>query len=187
MPGRGRRVAPVITAAFGLPATVLAIVAGGAVQAQSQPGWQPQVVVTPVIQALPPGVGSERGLQVRTILAKRAISARFPAITDIGGVRPDSMRWHPEGLAIDVIIPDHASAAGRELGDRIVAFAFANAEKFGLVHVIWQRTYFPAKGTPRRMADLGSPDANHYNHVHIATDGGGYPRGSENATSRVAD
>ena len=183
MPGRRRRIVPLITAAFGVPATVLAIAAGGAVQAQSQPVWQPQVVTIPVIQALPPGVGSERGLQVRTILAKRAISARFPEIIDIGGARPDGMRWHPEGLAIDVIIPDYATAAGRALGDRIMAFAFANAEKFGLVHVIWQRTYFPAKGTPRRMADLGSPDANHYNHVHIATDGGGYPRGSENATS----
>ena len=170
-----------MAAALGLPAAVLAIAAGGAVQAQSQPGWQPQFVVTPVIQALPSGVGSERGLQVRTILAKRAISARFPAITDIGGARPDSMRWHPEGLAIDVIIPYYGSAAGRDLGDRIVAFALANAEKFGLVHVIWQQTYFPATGTPRRMADLGSPDANHVTHVHIATDGGGYPRRSEDA------
>ena len=180
MPGRRRRIVPLITAAFGVPATVLAIAAGGAVQAQSQPVWQPQVVTIPVIQALPPGVGSERGLQVRTILAKRAISARFPEITDIGGARPDGMRWHPEGLAIDVIIPDYATAAGRALGDRIMAFAFANAEKFGLVHVIWQQTYFPAKGAPHRMADLGSPDANHYTHVHIATDGGGYPRASEN-------
>lgn len=180
MPVRRRRVVPVITAVFGIPATLLAITAGGTVQAQSQPAWEPQVITAPVSRALPPGVGSEQGLQVRTILAKRAISARFPAIVSIGGTRPDSMRWHPEGLAIDVVIPDYGSAAGRELGDRIVAFAFANAVRFGLVHVIWQQTYYPATGLPHRMADLGSPDANHYTHVHIATDGGGYPAGSEN-------
>lgn len=29
------------------------------------------------------------------------------------------------------------------------------------------------------MADLGSPDANHYTHVHITTDGGGRPTGNE--------
>jgi hypothetical protein len=29
------------------------------------------------------------------------------------------------------------------------------------------------------MADLGSDDANHYTHVHIATEGGGYPNGAE--------
>ena len=166
---------------------MLAIVAGGAVQGQSQAAWEPQVVAAPVTRALPPGVGSEVGLQVRTILAKRAVSARFPAITSIGGTRPDSMRWHPEGLAIDVVIPDYGSPAGRALGDRIVAFAFANAERFGLVHVIWQQTYYPAKGSPRRMADLGSPDANHYTHVHIATDGGGYPAGSENYPGREGD
>ncbi len=29
------------------------------------------------------------------------------------------------------------------------------------------------------MADRGSATANHYDHVHIATDGGGFPTGSE--------
>jgi hypothetical protein len=29
------------------------------------------------------------------------------------------------------------------------------------------------------MTDLGSDDANHYTHVHIATEGGGYPTGAE--------
>ncbi len=40
-------------------------------------------------RALPAGVGSEKGLQVKTILAERAVSAVFPEIHDIGGVRPD--------------------------------------------------------------------------------------------------
>ena len=29
------------------------------------------------------------------------------------------------------------------------------------------------------MPDRGSPNANHYTHVHIATIGGGYPMGGE--------
>lgn len=175
---------PVITAAIGVPAALLTGTWSAAAQdlaAATRP--EAQIVVSPMVagiaEAFPPGVGSERGLQVKTILAGRAISARFPEITEIGGVRPDAMRWHPEGLAIDVIIPDYASAAGRELGDRIVAFVFQNATRFGLVHVIWQRTYYPASGSPRLMADLGSADANHYTHVHIATDGGGFPGGGE--------
>lgn len=156
-------------------------------------GWEPQIVkaagaATPVAsayyvrsvrQALAPGVGSERGLQVQTIRVKRAISARFPQIQEIGGFRPDSMKWHPNGLAIDVIIPDYDTAAGRALGDRIAAFALANAERFKLEHVIWQRTYHPASGKPRLMADLGNDDTNHYTHVHIATYGGGFPTGGE--------
>lgn len=132
-----------------------------------------------VRQALAPGVGSEKGLQVETIRLKRAISARFPQIRDIGGWRPDSMRWHPNGLAIDVIIPNWETRAGRELGDRIAKFALDNAERFDLEHVIWQRTYHPADGSPKLMADLGDPDSNHYTHVHIATYGGGFPKGGE--------
>jgi hypothetical protein len=140
----------------------------------------PQALPTrDVRQALAPGVGSEKGLQVETIRLKRAISARFPQIRDIGGWRPDSMRWHPNGLAIDVIIPNWETRAGRELGDRIAKFALDNAERFDLEHVIWQRIYHPADGSPKLMADLGDPDSNHYTHVHIATYGGGFPKGGE--------
>ena len=60
-----------------------------------------------------------------------------------------------------------------------LAFALDNAKRFGLEYVIWQRTYRPAKGKPHLMGDLGSPDANHYTHVHISTYGGGYPTGGE--------
>lgn len=129
--------------------------------------------------ALPPGVGNERGLQVRTILAARAISAHFPEIRDIGGVRADPLKWHPNGLAIDVMIPNWDTPAGKELGDRIVRFAFENADLFGLDDVIWQRVYYPRSGTASYMPDLGNPDANHLTHVHIATVGGGYPTGLE--------
>jgi hypothetical protein len=156
------------------------LIAAGPSGALTASAWEPLIVATPVsAKTLMPGVGNERGLQVATILAERAISAQFPEIRNIGGVRPDSMKWHPQGLAIDVGIPDYRSAAGKALGDRIAAFAFANADRFHLVHVIWQQTYYPIGGKPRRMADLGSDDANHYTHVHIATEGGGYPTGTE--------
>jgi hypothetical protein len=156
------------------------LIAAGPSGARTVSAWEPLIVAAPVsAKILTPGVGNERGLQVATILAERAISAQFPEVHNIGGVRPDSMKWHPQGLAIDVGIPDYGSAAGKALGDRIAAFAFANADRFHLVHVIWQQTYYPIGGKPHRMADLGSDDANHYTHVHIATEGGGYPTGTE--------
>ena len=124
--------------------------------------------------------GSESGLQIQTIMARRAIVARFPEIREIGGVRPDSMKWHPNGLAIDVMIPHWDTPAGRALGDRIVRYVFDNADRFGLEYVIWQQTYRPASGTPHLMEDRGSPDGNHYTHVHISSYGGGFPKGGEN-------
>lgn len=132
-----------------------------------------------VRQALAPGVGSEQGLQVLTILVKRAISAAFPEIQQIGGVRADSLKWHPTGLAIDVMIPGYGTPEGTELGDRVASFVLTNADRFGLDHVIWQQVYYPANGNPQVMPNLGSDNANHYTHVHIATRGGGYPTGTE--------
>ena len=113
-------------------------------------------------------------------MARRAIVSRFPQVREIGGVRPDSMKWHPEGLAIDVIIPDWQTPAGRALGDRIAKFVSDNGRRFGLEYLIWQRMYIPAEGKSYLMNDAGNPDANHFTHVHIATYGGGYPTGREN-------
>jgi hypothetical protein len=157
-------------------------------------GWEPQIVLAAATvagpldapraarsarQALPAGVCDERGLQVQTILAERAISKRFPEIKEMSGVRPDSMKWHPNGLAIDVIIPNWDTPAGRALGDRIVDYVFQNADRFGLEYVIWQQTYRPASGSPHLMENRGSPDANHYTHVHISSYGGGFPKGDD--------
>lgn len=121
---------------------------------------------------LPVGVASERGLQVRTILAARSISATFPEIHEIGGVRPDPLPWHPNGLAIDVMIPNADTAEGIALGDRIVAFVRRNARRFGMQDAIWRGVYYTPDGAqPSRLG--------HYDHVHVTTTGGGYPTGRE--------
>jgi hypothetical protein len=129
--------------------------------------------------SLPAGVAPENGLQVKTIWAARAISLLFPQITTIGGYRQDALKWHPNGLAIDVMIPNHNSPEGIELGDQIAGYALANARRWGVDHVIWRQKIYPGIGKPSWTANLGNETANHYDHVHIATDGGGYPTGHE--------
>jgi hypothetical protein len=118
--------------------------------------------VVDIPEALPVGVASEAGLQANTIVAARAVSARFPQIADIDGVRPDSKPWHPSGLAIDIMIPNSSSPEGIALGDEILAFAMGNAARFGLQDVIWRGTYY----TPAGPAGSGY---GHYDHVHITT------------------
>ncbi|MGB9251724.1 MAG: hypothetical protein WCC28_18595 [Mycobacterium sp.] len=130
------------------------------------------VASTNAPQVLISDVAPERGLQVKTILAARTISAVFPEIKNMGGVRPDALRWHPEGLAIDVIIPNPSSAAGIALGNQIVSFALKNADKFSLQDCIWRGTYYTPKGP-------SGSGYGHYDHVHITTRGGGYPKGGE--------
>lgn len=200
MPRRYRGAFPALTAALMIPpAVVIAATASAGtdltpvtvtgptaaaaryVAGPAEPATEAvtRLVAARLPRALPPGLCPEKGLQVRTILAERVISAHFPEIREIGGVRADALPYHPNGLALDVIIPEWDTPAGRTLGDRITAFAFDNAARFGLVNVIWQRTYRPIGGPAHVMADQGSPDANHYTHVHITTSGGGYPVGNE--------
>lgn len=143
----------------------------------SKPPSMPPAAAHPVPPpTLPLGVAQEQGLQVDTILAARAVSAAFPEILTIGGVRPDSLRWHPHGMAIDVMIPNARTPAGEALGDSVLAYVLQNAKRFDLNHVIWRQTIYRPDGSQRTMSDRGGDTANHYDHVHIATNGGGYPR-----------
>ncbi len=134
---------------------------------------------------LPPGVGNEKGLQKFTLLAERAVSAAFPEIKDIGGVRADSLKWHPNGQAIDVMIPNPTSPHGKALGNAILRFALQHSHEFSLNHAIWQQTMYNPDGSSSRMEDRGSPTQNHMDHVHIATNGGGFPHGGGGEVYRL--
>ena len=129
--------------------------------------------------ALPSGVAPEDRLQVHTIRVARAISVLFPEITTMYGFRQDPLKWHPNGLAIDVMIPGFETPEGIELGNQIAGYALANAKRWGVVHVIWRHAIYLGPDSGQWMAEMGSETANHYDHVHIATDGGGYPTGQE--------
>ena len=113
-------------------------------------------------EALPVGVANEAGLQANTILVARAISAKFPQIGEIDGVRPDSKPWHPSGLAIDIMIPNPSSPEGIALGDEIKAYVMSNAGRFGMQDVIWRGTYY----TPGGPSGSGY---GHFDHVHVTT------------------
>ena len=54
-----------------------------------------------------------------------------------------------------------------------------NAERWGILHVIWRQGFYPGIGAPSWTADYGNETANHFDHVHISTNGGGYPTGNE--------
>ncbi len=64
--------------------------------------------------------------------------------------------------------------AGKALGDRVVQFVQANAQELGLDHAIWRQSQHNADGSSSGMSDRGDPNQNHFNHVHIASIGGGY-------------
>src|SRR4029079_7161469 len=122
----------------------------------------PMAAFVDIPEALPVGVANEAGLQANTILAARAVSAQFPQIAEIDGVRPDSKPWHPSGLAIDIMIPNHTSPEGVALGDEIMNYVMSNAGRFGMQDVIWRGTYY----TPGGPSGSGY---GHFDHVHVTT------------------
>ena len=68
------------------------------------------------------------------------------------------MKWHPNGLAIDVMIPNHNTDEGIELGNQIAGLALANAKRWGVIHVIWRQGFYPGIGAPSWTADYGNED-----------------------------
>jgi hypothetical protein len=76
---------------------------------------------------------------------------------NIGGYRVDNFHEHDSG-AMDFMTEDPAQAA------RVRQDAFAA----GAPYVLWQQQQWNADGSRSPMPDRGSPNDNHFNHVHIA-------------------
>ena len=70
------------------------------------------------------------------------ITANYPGVRSIGGVRPDRLPDHPSGRAIDIMLDDLA------LGDAILADVRAQAGRFGVKYTLWR---VPA----------------HFDHIHV--------------------
>ncbi|WP_410874688.1 peptidoglycan DD-metalloendopeptidase family protein [Nocardia sp. A7] len=127
---------------------------------------------------MPVSIGSEKGLQVDSIRLARTIVQRFPLVRAIGGQREDALPDHPSGRAIDIMIPDPISGNGKALGDQIAEFVLTNSAALRIDYLIWRQTYRAASGESNLMEDRGGVTANHMDHVHVTTLGGGYPDGS---------
>ncbi|MBI3215347.1 MAG: hypothetical protein HYZ38_16075 [Mycobacterium sp.] len=120
-----------------------------------------------------PGRADERGLQKYTKLMNRAISAAFPEIKEIGGVRQDALHWHPDGLALDIMIPNWDTPDGRQLGNEVVNFLVRNRTELGLDHMIWRQQMIQPDGSASMMGGRGNATQNHMDHVHAVSIGGG--------------
>lgn len=127
--------------------------------------------------ALPAAVGSEANFQVDTIRVARAVHAKFPQIATIGGWRADGGGFddHPSGRAVDVMIDNYTSDEGRQLGDAVKDYLWANRDALHIEYMIWRQEYIPSTGAPNLMEDRGSPTQNHFDHVHVTVAGGGTP------------
>ncbi|MFG3423179.1 hypothetical protein [Micromonospora sp. NPDC048063] len=90
-----------------------------------------------------------------------------------GCYRPAGPGEHPKGRACDWMMTSGGPATGaqRQRGDAMAAWAVANADRLGIMYVIWYRqVWSPARGWRPYRNPFGQtgPGGEHTNHVHIS-------------------
>lgn len=124
----------------------------------------PNVIDPKTGSAINPSGPGNGGLQTNTLKGKAAIQQYFPWATNIGGVRADAKKWHPQGLALDVMIPgagglnDPTPPTGLQQGNQLYAWLKAHQTELGIDYILWQ-------------------EKDHYNHLHVNFAPSGYPSG----------
>jgi hypothetical protein len=123
----------------------------------------------------PSGSAAERGLQATTLRGLRCVKAAFPAITSMGGRggRPIASSDHPNGLAVDFMIPKWSTKAGNSFGWQVAKWVQANAKALRVKYIIWDvRKWNPAVNDSwrpyRHPLGNSNPTLAHRNHVHVS-------------------
>ena len=113
-----------------------------------------------------PDSSVESGLTQDAVYVYRSVCNAFPQITSYGGW--DDHGEHSSGRALDIMTSDV------ELGNAIAAFLQEHAAELNLYDIIWrQQIWTPERASEgwRSMPSRGSATADHYDHVHVATNG----------------
>ncbi len=121
--------------------------------------------------------GSTKGLKPNGVKVLEAVRKNWPQITSIGTVRPDALPDHPSGRALDLMIPNYKSSAGKQLGYDLSRWLRAHHSELGINYIIWDQHIWNVQRDSqgwRPMASRGSDSANHKNHVHVTVLAKGY-------------
>lgn len=103
------------------------------------------------------------------------IIGKFGAPYPVGCLRPGDPGEHGSGRACDFMMSAGGaspSATNRQLGQQIAEYAKNNADRLGVMYVIWEQKIWHS-GNPgagwKPMEDRGSITQNHYDHVHVSS------------------
>lgn len=139
---------------------------GAVLVAALNSGWVPSAEF---LHGMLPGFAE--GLNPGADFLRTTIMQQWPSITSIGGQRSeDGYGEHSSGNAIDVMIPNYSTPAGKQLGDQIASFIAKNKDVLGADGMIWRQTSFGYGGdwtSGKTMDDRGSDTQNHMDHLHI--------------------
>jgi Transglycosylase-like domain len=112
------------------------------------------------------------GAQVDTIAVGEVAQKLFGIDTEYMYRSPDGYNEHASGEAVDLMV-----GSNTQLGNSMKDYFLTNAANFGVEYALWQQRQWNPDGTSSPMEDRGSPTQNHMDHVHVRTQGGGFPQG----------
>ena len=121
--------------------------------------------------------GVEKGLKPNALKVLAAVRKDWPQIKTIGGVHPDPLPDHPSGRALDLMLPDYKSKAGKKLGHDLSRWLQKRHNELGINYIIYDQHIWNEQRDKegwRPMAGRGSDSANHKNHVHVTVLAKGY-------------
>ena len=121
--------------------------------------------------------GSTKGLKPNALKVLAAVRENWPQIKTFGGVHPDPLPDHPSGRALDLMLPNYKSAAGKKLGHDMSRWLEARHTELGINYIIYDQHIWNEQRDKegwRPMAGRGSDSANHKNHVHVTVLAKGY-------------
>lgn len=88
--------------------------------------------------------------------------------------REQSWGEHPKGRACDWAAAKSdfggvATGADRDYGNRLTGWLIGNADRLGVLYVIWfKQIWLPGVGWHRYTTEGGNPSGDHTNHVHMS-------------------
>ncbi|GAA3707246.1 hypothetical protein GCM10022204_26430 [Microlunatus aurantiacus] len=121
-------------------------------------------------------LAAEKSLTPDALRVLRCVQQQYPTITDIGGVRADALPDHPSGRAVDLMIPNYQTAAGKAFGWTVARWLQANHRQLGVEYLIFDNKIWNIarddEGWRTYRADGQGDDSSlHYNHVHVTVFG----------------
>ncbi|MGI5118810.1 coiled-coil domain-containing protein [Marinactinospora thermotolerans] len=115
------------------------------------------------------------GATPRMAAIRDEIVREFGAPFPVGCLRPGDPGEHGSGRACDFMMSANGgmpSAANQQLGTQIAEYAKNNADRLGVMYVIWEQRIWDSRNPGagwKPMEDRGSITQNHYDHVHVSS------------------
>lgn len=129
----------------------------------------------PGVDCPPSGSAAENGLQPVALEGLRCVKQAFPGVVTMYGVGDRSgASDHPAGLAVDFMIDEWDTTAGRTYGWQVATWAKNNAASLHISYIIFDKKIWSAdhdaegwRDYTRYSADAG-PTLLHQDHVHVS-------------------